>query len=58
MRKIVQEMTAHGDWAHMRGEMRAAGADDAILSARWRQGNGRSALDPEQRPAAASPPAR
>lgn len=58
MRKIVQEMTARGEWDHLRAEMSTAGADDAVLSARWRQQKGRSALDPEKWPIAASAPTR
>lgn len=47
MRKLLQGMTALGEWGHWRAEMLAAGADDAALSAQWRRERGRSALDPD-----------
>lgn len=53
MRGQLQRMALQGEWGLMRAEMQAAGADDAVLSARWRHEAGRGALDPE-RPASAA----
>lgn len=56
MRKMWQESLARGEWDTLRAEMREAGVDDAALAARWRQAEGRSALDPPPptRPASAA----
>lgn len=51
MRKTWQEAAGRGEWQGLRAEMREAGEDEAQLAARWRQREGRSALDPR-------PPAR
>ncbi|PTT80631.1 hypothetical protein DBR42_19230 [Pelomonas sp. HMWF004] len=58
MRQALRGMTAQGEWDHLRAEMRSAGADDATLSARFRQAGGRSVLDPESGLAAASTASR
>lgn len=51
MRRMWRESVGRGEWEILRGEMREAGEDASALSARWRQREGRSALDPR-------PPAR
>lgn len=43
---LVQGTGQLGEWGYWRAEMRAAGADEAALSAHYRRERGRGALDP------------
>lgn len=45
-RRLLREFATHREWEAARTGMREAGADEAALAARWRQAEGRSALDP------------
>ncbi len=46
MRDLQRQMTAQNDWVGARAEMREAKANEAELSALWRQAAGRSVLEP------------
>lgn len=46
LRNFLRSAAQLGEWEHGQAAMRAAGADDAVLSAQWRRENGRSVLDP------------
>lgn len=55
-RQRMRAAQGYTEWERVRAEMQAAGVDEAALSARWREGAGRSLLDPI--PAALSPAPR
>ncbi|HEY0955752.1 MAG TPA: hypothetical protein VGE36_13385 [Roseateles sp.] len=46
IRRELQVRAAQGEWGQLQADMQAARADEASLSAKWRQGAGRSLLDP------------
>lgn len=46
LRRELQARAALGEWGQLQTDMRAAKADEAQLSAQWRQAAGRSLLDP------------
>lgn len=47
MRRWISGAAELGEWGQGRAEMRAAGADEAALSAQWRRDRGRGTLDPD-----------
>ncbi len=46
IRRELQVRAAQGEWGQLQADMQAARADEASLSAKWRQGAGRGLLDP------------